>query len=338
MKKNKITLIIVIVLSGIAAYLWFNNQAGTIKKELKDFAVKDTASVTKIFMADGLGETVLLERKNNNIWTVNGNYEARQDGIDLILTTINSIEVKSPVSKASLNMVLSNMAGTATKIEIYMGKDKPAKVYYVGGPTKDHFGTYMLLENSSLPFIMYIPGHHGYLSTRYFVNETEWKSTALYRYRLEEIEKIEVNYVEVPEESFAIENISSRQPKLKSIFKNQYFDNLDTLALVNYVSSYKKINFEFYDDQTTQATKDSIMEHCKIFSINVTDIKGNVNSFTGYKKPMKEGAMNLEGEPIEFDLDRMYGLTNEKDFVLIQYFVFDDLTPGIKYFLKPDKK
>ncbi|HET6243047.1 MAG: DUF4340 domain-containing protein [Bacteroidetes bacterium] len=336
MKKNRITLIIVLVLSIVAGYLWFNNKTGTIKKELKDFAVKDTANVSKIFMADGIGRTVTLERKTNSIWTVNGNAEARKDGIDLLLNTISQLEVKSPVSRASLDHVVSNMAGNSTKIEIYMGKDKPAKVYYVGGATPDNMGTFMLLENSSVPFVMFIPGHRGYLSSRYFIDETEWKSTALYRYNPNEIEKIEINYVKSPEESFAIENISTRKPRLKSIQDNKYLEKIDTLSIIQFVSNFRHINFEFYANDTPLTTKDSIMDFCKNFSIEITDIHGKVNSFTGYNKPMKEGSTDLEGNPITFDMDRMYGLTNEKDFVIIQFFVFNELTPRINYFLNQD--
>ncbi|MDQ3190413.1 MAG: hypothetical protein M3Q58_02355 [Bacteroidota bacterium] len=333
MKKNKIALIVVVVLSLIAGYFWLNNKTGTIKKELKDFAVKDTANVTKIFMVDGHGKSVTLERKNQGLWIVNGNAEARKDGIDLILTTIGDLEVKSPVSKASFDNVITHMAGNATKIEIFKGKDKPAKVYYVGGPTKDHFGTYMLLENSKVPFVLHIPGHYGYLSSRYFINESEWKSTALYRYSPDQIDKIEVNYLELPQESFIIENISKRKPKLKSIHNNQYLENIDTLSIIYYINSFNNINFEFHADDTPRETQDSIMSFCEKFNIKITDINGNVNLFTGYNKPMKQGSKDLEDNPIEYDMDRMYGITNEKEFVIIQHFVFNELTPRINYFL-----
>lgn len=333
MKKDRITLIIVLILSLVAGYLWVNNKTGTIKKELKDFAEKDTSNVTKIFMADGHGKSVTLERKSKSVWTVNGHSEARKDGIDLLLGTISNLEVKSPVPRVALDNVISNLAGSSTKIEIYKGEDEPAKVYYVGGPTKDQYGTYMLLENSSIPFIIHIPGHHGYLSTRYFIDEAEWKSTALYRFNHDQLDKIEINYTEVPEESFLIENISSRKPRLKSIYEDRYIDNIDTLSIIQYVNNFKHINFEFYANDLPQETKDSVMTHCEKFNIKITDVNGNVNSFTGYNKPMKEGAMDLEGNPIKYDVDRMYGLTNENEFVIIQYFVFNELTPRIGYFL-----
>lgn len=339
MKKNKITIIIVLVLSAVAAYLLYNNKTGTIKKELKDFAVKDTANVTKIFMATGNGKTVTLERQNEGHWVVNGKFEARKDGIDLVLQTICNLEVKSPVSRSSFNKIVSNLAGNSTKVEIYKGDNEPAKVFYVGGATQDNLGTYMLLENSSVPFIIYIPGFNGYLTSRFFIDEAEWKSTSLYKYNPKEIEKIEINYTEKPEESFIIDHISTGKPRLKSIYLDKYHDNFDTLSILNYVNNFKKVNFEFFSTELSETSRDSIITHCKKFSIEITDIRGKRNLFTGFNKPMKnEGAMDLEGNPIIFDTDRMYGLTQDNNFVVIQYFVFGDLTPRLSYFLKIVKK
>jgi hypothetical protein len=49
MKKNLIGGLIVLLLAVAAFLLYKNNSKSTIKEELKDFAVKDTASITKIF-------------------------------------------------------------------------------------------------------------------------------------------------------------------------------------------------------------------------------------------------------------------------------------------------
>ena len=68
--------------------------------------------------------------------------------------------MRSPVPKAAFNNVIKQIATSGTKVEIYQGKDKPSKTYYIGGATLDHQGTYMILETegvkSSVPFIMYI--------------------------------------------------------------------------------------------------------------------------------------------------------------------------------------
>jgi hypothetical protein len=332
MKKNKLTLVVILVLSAVAGYLYFNNHTGTIKKELRDFSVKDTAKVTKIFLADNYGNTINLDRKSEGVWTVNDKYETRADAIKLILGTINQMEVKSPVSKASFKNVITQITGRHTKVEIYMGKDKPAKTFYVGGATQDQFGTYMMIENSSVPFIMHIPGFHGYLSTRFFTEEEKWRSTALFRYKKGEIEKLAVNYMEVPQESFEIDKINSSKPSVKSLLTGKNIENPDTLAIRYYISKFQNINVEFYGNDLEASKRDSIITHCKRFSMEFTDIHGKKNLFTGFRKPMPEGTLDEEEKPMLFDKDRMYGLTQDGNFVIIQFFVFDEITPRLSFF------
>ena len=52
MKKFVSKLVLVALLIGLTVYLYNTNSKSTIKEQLTDFAVKDTASITKIFMAD----------------------------------------------------------------------------------------------------------------------------------------------------------------------------------------------------------------------------------------------------------------------------------------------
>jgi hypothetical protein len=334
MNKNKLTIIVILVLSAIAGYLYFSNNSGTIKKELKDFAVKDTAQVSQLFIADAFGNTAKVARGGDGVWTVNDKYEVRRDAIDLVLSTIHRIDVKSPVSKASFESVIKNMAGASTKVEIYMGGNKPAKVFYVGGPTKDQFGTYMMLENSSVPFITHIPGFFGYLSTRFFTEESAWRSTALYRYKPQELETITIKHENRPEESFELSKLSSGKPILKALASGTVIDAVDTLAVLQYKSLFRNKHFEFYANDLAGHSRDSIMQHCKLFSIEITDTNGNKNLFKAFRKPLPEETEDAEGKPMFFDLDRMYGLTKEGDFVIIQHFVFDELTPRMSFFLK----
>ena len=79
MKKNLIALIILAVLAAVAYYVYIERGSGTIKPELRDFAVKDTSAITKIFLADKFGATVTLEREDVGEWTVNEDYKARKD-------------------------------------------------------------------------------------------------------------------------------------------------------------------------------------------------------------------------------------------------------------------
>ena len=66
MKTKQLT-IIVIILAAVAALFLFREKFGTVRSELKDFAVKDTASIDKIFLADKSGHEITLERKGKGL-------------------------------------------------------------------------------------------------------------------------------------------------------------------------------------------------------------------------------------------------------------------------------
>ena len=185
MKKSTIIILtILIALAGISIYIYKTKvQTSTIDKEASDFKYKDTASIDKIFLADKDGKQLLVERTKEG-WVLDGKFHVRPDVIELLLYTIRSIEVKSPVSKLSRTTVIKTMAAKSTKIEVY-SKGQKVKQYFVGHPTQDHTGTFMILtnletgENYDEPFITHIPGFDGFLTTRYNTAEIDWRDRYL---------------------------------------------------------------------------------------------------------------------------------------------------------------
>src|SRR5690606_17147983 len=146
MNRRLLLLVLVLaVLGGIAWWLQQRSTATTLDAPLTDFAVPDTARVTRLFITDTKGHVSDVRREGDR-WTVNGRYEARQPLVNIALKTLLRVEVRSPVPKSGEPMVLRTMAGTSTKVEIYEGGSSPSKVWIIGHATKDHFGTYLVLE------------------------------------------------------------------------------------------------------------------------------------------------------------------------------------------------
>ena len=141
MPKKQLFYLVLIIL--IAALIWFlsTNKKTTINVE-NNFALSDTASVSKIFIADRNGTTITLNRNEKN-WVINNKYRVRKDAIRTILTTINQIRIQRPVSKNAFDNVIKNLATTGVKIEIYTNQETPNKTYTIGSSTSNHLGTYM---------------------------------------------------------------------------------------------------------------------------------------------------------------------------------------------------
>src|ERR1700722_274451 len=119
MKKNRTSLIVFLLLAIAAVVLIMTNRKSTIKDALKDFAIKDTASITKIFMTDKTPSQVTLTKQAPGQWTVNGKFAVRNDAVNTLLETIALIDVRAPVAKSAYNTVVKTLSSSGMKVEIY---------------------------------------------------------------------------------------------------------------------------------------------------------------------------------------------------------------------------
>ncbi|MBL7883443.1 MAG: hypothetical protein JNL69_05205 [Bacteroidia bacterium] len=339
MKKNKIGLIIVIVLALLAAWFIYNNKKGTIKETLRDFAVADTASVTKIFLADKDGNQVKLERQPSGIWTVNEKYNARMDAINMLLMTMKRIDIKEPVGKVAQDNVIKRLAAKAVKCEIFQNGEL-TKAYYVGTETADQTGTYMILidtktmQTSAKPFVTYIPGFEGYLTTRYFTKESDWRDRTVYSYVPDKIKSIKLEVPYTPEHGYELIIKGNNDYVIKQLSNGKEYSNFDTVAVKQYLSYFQNIHFETMDVMMKKNEIDSALASKPINILTITDESGKVNVTKFFPRKPKKDQLDVDGKLMEYDPERMNALLNEGDFVVVQYYVFGKLMPPADYFLK----
>ncbi len=331
MKKNYLLYGVLVVVLIIASIVFFKNKSGTISKELKDFAFEDTSLVNKIFLANKNNETILLERISVNRWMVNKKFLARQDAIKNLLDAIASVQVKSPVPKTALQQINKLLATRATKVEIY-ANDKLVKTYYVGDPTPDNLGTYMILEGSSVPFVTHRPGFNGYLSIRYFVNEMEWRDVSIFPLSISQLYSISIHYPDNPAESFQIIRKSAGLYELFNS-KNEKANYIDTLLVKETAIACIKAKIDQWITINAQHKIDSLKQSHPIAQIEVKSVTGFKHTLTLYKKTLINKISETEQE-FELDPDVMYGLINDKELSLCQYFIFDPILLKFSDFTK----
>ncbi len=183
-----------LLLGSLSSTLLFN--ACQSKIDDRDFAISDTASIQKIFLADKGNRNVVLERKSPGQWFVNGKYPVRPDAIKLLLQTMHDLRVNRPVSVEGHNNVVQDMAGNAIKVQVFGKEGSTLKTYYIGGVAKDYQGNYYLMEGAEQPYIVDIPGFNGYLSVRYILDEMDWRDRRVMALQASEISRISVQYLD----------------------------------------------------------------------------------------------------------------------------------------------
>jgi hypothetical protein len=330
MSSNRWLLIAIFTLTIIVAVFYFNYSNSTIKPELSNFAVKDTASIDKLFLADKNGNKVTLDRQSKGTWLVNGEVLARKDGIDLLLTTICDLAVRNPVPKSMEQTVIRDLSGAAQrKIEIYSNGNL-LKTYYVGTESPDNEGTFMLLEGSSVPFEMHIPGFRGILNVRYNPKADIWSDPHLFRASAKDIKEIEFNMLDRPETGFRLEYDGQFGVKLFD-FQNKQIQQVDTGSVFGFLAQFKQLNYEAKVDKAFEGYK-TIMELPNFAILKLTKKDGTKTEIQLKRRWASEG-QTVNGEKAEYDVDRCYAyLVGTEDLVIAQYFVLDRILVPIQFF------
>jgi len=355
MHKNKLLLIIVIIMVIVAITAIFaSRKSGTISDSDKNFAVSDTASVSKIFLANKDHYTVLLERnKEGNGWTVNGQWEASVPMIDLLLTTICRIRPASPLPKAATENIIKRLAYNAVKVEIYgtdyrinfwgmklFPHETMLRCYYVGDVTQDNLGTFMLMDGSQRPFIVVLPGHRGYVASRYDVAQNTWRTHRIFNVNANEIESVRIeNPVDFNASFIVNTNVPTGKFAVTTLTGEPIPQQLDSLKVYNYLNSFKRINFEsFTFDYLDQNAIDSILNTQPIYRLTLVQKDGKSYNLIFFPLLYKD-IVDVDTDKPMLDLDRCYAYMENGEMVVVQYFTFDKiLRPRSYFYLQQPKR
>ena len=332
MKNNYLILIVLIALGIGAFYVIQSDEFTTIKGEKSDFAVSDTNAITKVFLADKNDNKILLTRSGSS-WILNDQHNVRKEAIDLLLETIKRMRVRSPVPRSAFENVVKGIASSSVKVELYFNDNKPNKVFYVGGANPEHSGTYMLMDQSSVPFLMHIEGMRGFLTPRFFTSENDWRFSGIFNYNPQKIAEVKIEYPQDEDKSFKINKDAESNFSITMLKTNETISNIKKDVAMRYFNLYKKVHYEGFEETKTEQYIDSIKTTPPVQKYTVTNFDGKSKSITVLKKPAHQGATNFEDEAIEYDLDRIYGLLDNGDFVVIQYIIFDPLKKEAQEFI-----
>ena len=353
MKKNRITILITILLIVIAAGLYFTSSYTTLRRGVSEFAIRDTASITKIFLADKNNQEVLLVKDDHGQWILNNKYPAQPMKVQSFLKTLRDIQVRNPVPLAARDNVIKRMSVVAKKVEIYQSvprinlfdrirlfyHETNTKTYYVGDVTQDNQGTFMLMEGAEEPFVVNIPGFRGFVASRYSTNTYDWRDYTVFRTPLGDIRSVRVEFPIEQKESYQFDLDEEKHIRLTELSSMQPVTAFDTVRTLNFLTGFQDIRFESLLESLLEKTFiDSVLSSTPKIIITLTDQQGKVFQAKIFNK---KGFADITAQSLNkmepVDLDRGYALVNDgEDFVLIQYYTFDRITRNLSYFTRKE--
>jgi hypothetical protein len=335
--KNLIGFILLVTI-GIAAYfLVIREQKFTSinNDELRDFAIEDTAQVTKIFLSQPNGKKLLLTRIDSSAWLVNNSFEARTDAIELILKTLADIKVMGVVPEDQMNHTIKRLATGSTKVEFYTDNSTPDKTWYIGDATENRLGTYMLLEEegikSSKPYVTHLLMERGSLGSRFFLDALLWKDRVVMKCDPKQISSVEVNHTIDSSISFKIDQYQLGKFKLTNLNENITAELSPQIA-VPYLKEFASVFYEYIDQKTSKESLDSVYSVLPRHSVVIKFNDGEEIVMKTYNMPIRKGA-ELDGKAITYHPERMYIYTSflgRAAHPIVQNLTFDKLVPSLK--------
>ena len=331
MKRTSLSLIAIAVLGCIALYMAFLPDSGSLDTDLgTHFAIEDTSRVTRIRIADAQGHVASLERGDHplGLWTLNGERLARKDATDLLLKTFKRVTVRQPVQQKAKEGVLRMMASSGKRVDIHLdGEDQPTKTWFIGTPTQSHTGTHMLLElpgsgRSDTPYITHMEGFTGFLSTRFFTSEQEWRYTGVYESRPGDIASISARPLDDVGRAATLE----WSPDGETLTVSGDFQSLEVPQgiLRDQWLRMCDVHIETWDSHLSTQQEDSLSQSQPAWQLDVRYKDGRHLPMTVYwKAPIME-EYDLDGTLMEHDGSRMYAIVHG-EVALIQTFVFNPI-------------
>tara|TARA_B100000609_G_C17186245_1_gene419874 strand:+ start:66 stop:1088 length:1023 start_codon:yes stop_codon:yes gene_type:complete len=332
--KKALTLVFgLFCVAGLAVYAYnIVSAERNSSTELIDFAIKDTAEVTKIIITDPFQKTFQVE-KVKGVWQDKSGGCITQAYVHNILNVAKNIEFKGYLSKNSHENFTVKMSASHTKVEYYV-QNKWYKTWYIGPSAPDHYGQIMLLDSkddgkSSEPVMMKVKGLNGIIEPNFFADSRKWICTNIFSVPLESIASVVVNNHDDSTRSFEI-NYSNNAFEVST--NGIPLPSVDTANVYRYLHNYKKIHFDIANYILSETECDSLKATEPFAEITLDERSGKQTHLRLYRIKADEPQRNEFGELVNMDMNKFWCALPSGEIVKCQYHVFNPLLFGHIYF------
>lgn len=255
-KSILIPALVLVALGGVIYWLTTKSRNTTFSAKNTEFAIQDTAAIDEIHLSNMDGQEVQLKRKSTQTWMVNNEFRASLSKVQTLLHTLRNVEVKKPVPLEARENVIKAMASNNVQIDVYKDNNL-VRSYYVGHQTPSELGTYMAMNDKDKePYVTHIPGFYGYLSTRFFADPEEWRSTLIWDFNPANIKEVEVQYNAEKRNTFRLTKRGAEDFRLIQPGKRAQLPNPDQKAVKRYLTRFS--DFHCIKDMHAPAKRDSL--------------------------------------------------------------------------------
>ncbi len=326
MNRNKITLVLLVVLVAVSAWLLLSKRSGTYARSAVEFAVLDTNLITGVEITGRGGKVMLV--KNEFTWRLNGSTPVRKNRMSGMLVMLSRLEVLSPVSRSRSEEVSRQLRTEGKRVTITLPKGADRE-YFVFHDTSETNATYMMMKDADTPFRMGVRGYKRRdLAALYNTDERYWRDNLLLNYLPEQIQYISLQHKHEPDNTFYLaRNASGGFEMSTGMVPGDWFIPV-TSKLNQYLGYFYGIRFDAYVDpgQDTPLKYEYKEEPDFVLEVgSSTGMRTSLSLFPVF-------TVNREGM-IKMDLNVLYAKIDDWDgMVVLNYMEIDPLLKDPGYF------
>ena len=331
--KNTWILLVVFAVLAFFTYQYLNQEDTALQSD--DFAIPNTSQIGKIVLWDKTKKRVTLTREDDT-WQVNDKYPVRPEAIDILLETLENLDIVAQVSKAAEATVLKSVNINSTITEVYDKQGKLLKELYIGGGARASTTTYMMQKGNPTPYEVSLPNWQGVLKPRFMLNEIDWRDRAVFRIPADKIKTVQVEYFSPEKKELSFKLI--RNGKLIDI-KKLYGLPIKGLPIdkkgMYYINGFESIVAEAFENENPK--RQGLLNAEPFCEIEVMTITGELRNVKLYPVPGRQIGQNEKGAPVRAAVDRYFAnVDNNADFMLVQDRVFKRLLAPVNFFYEEE--
>lgn len=315
-------LILLTVVLAVTLVVIISVRSG--EESANQIAVVDSGKIDYIKIS-GENEEVLLTRSGRRNWLVNGEAEARPSAVNMLLTTLATMEMKSPVSDDFFSQATRKGDLLPVTVEVKSnGRMLTAfSVYLISGNPD---GNIIHKDKGNGYFIAHLPGYDINPAIQFISDERYWRPFTIFEINPSDIILAEVEKRLPVKESFLIE---SEGEQLMLTVNGVAQEVFDTAAVRQYISWYAFVPFDRWSDRSGDSMADSLLSSDPVITIRVME---KLNSDPGVREHFVRfwSIVNDDGST---DSNRLWGEKNRSgELFIVTWFDIDPLIiPGDKF-------
>jgi len=307
---------IALLIAAICTVIWMSAENIEYSEDM--FAISNSHLIDRIVISDGSNKEVVLEKNGDN-WIVNGADIARQSQVSIIVNMLPMLLVDVPAEKAVNNAINKGVVKLQKQVRFFIDKKEILYSFY-----NVETRVVATINNSSQAYYLTTPGYALEFSSVLSLNDSYWKSKAMYSWNSLQIDKLSVEYSDAKTESFVIEKHNDMYV-VSSLNNNKTISSNETEKIFSYLSFASSLEFDDFLTDNQVEVYNGLKGNADVV-ISVV-VEGELHKLNVFYKPDSNSETG-------FDLYKVFVQMDNSEPVVVSFLKMDNLLKDYRYFNK----